>query len=233
MVPRRPPELFWNKRQVLSLFQNKSFDTVTITDRKALYSVVNKTTRKTEVVMRVMRVIAVSVMLLLPLALLAQESPKPPAEKARVFKMRAAEGGSSVGFGGAAAGGARPQTAEIIKTFGEKCPQVLVNNIQAKADYVVVLDHEGRKGLLRHKNKVAVFGRLNGDAVVSKSTLSLGGSVETACEAIVNDWDAHAAEMRAAELAAENKAGAKPRAVVLKSGGKLEPNIIRINSEEK
>lgn len=128
--------------------------------------------------------------------------------------MRAAERGSSAGFGGAAAGGARPQTGEIIKTFGEKCPQVLVNNIQAKADYVVVLDHEGGNGLLRHKNKVAVFGRLNGDAVVSKSTLSLGGSVETACEAIVNDWDAHGAEMRAAELAAENKAGAKPGAVV-------------------
>src|SRR5690242_9236762 len=40
------------------------------------------------------------------------------------------------------AGGARPQTAEIIKTFGERCPEVVVNNKQEKADYVVVLDHE-------------------------------------------------------------------------------------------
>lgn len=158
-------------------------------------------------------------LILLPLFIsghmLAQETQKAPEEKARVFitdsqswEMHAAEGGSSAGFAGTASGGARPQTAEIIKTFGEKCPQVLVNNIQTKADYVVVLDHEGGKGLLRHKNKVAVFGRLNGDAVVSKSTLSLGGSVETACEAIVNDWAAHGTEIRAAALAAENKSAA-------------------------
>jgi hypothetical protein len=49
---------------------------------------------------------------------------------------------------------------------------------------------------------------LNGDAVVSKSTLSLGGSVETACEAIDKDWAAHGSEIRAAALAAENRAAA-------------------------
>jgi hypothetical protein len=65
---------------------------------------------------------------------------------------------------------ARPQTAEVVKTFGERCPQVVTNNIQTNADYVVVLDHEGGKGLLRHKNKVAVFTRATGDSVVSKST---------------------------------------------------------------
>jgi len=93
-------------------------------------------------------------------------------------------GGSSAGFGGEVHGGARPQTAEIIKTFGERCPQVVTNNIQANADYVAVLDHEGGKGVLRHRNKVAVLNRVSGDSVVSKSTLSLGGSVQTACEAI-------------------------------------------------
>ena len=76
------------------------------------------------------------------------------------------------------AGGARPQTAEIIKTFGERCPEVKINNIEEKADYIVVLDHEGGKGALRHKNKVAVFERISGDSVFSKSTLSLGGSVK-------------------------------------------------------
>ena len=70
------------------------------------------------------------------------------------------------------AGGARPQTAEIIKTFGERCPQVTINNIQTKTDYIVLLDHEGGKGALRHKNKVAVFARVSGDSIVSKSTLS-------------------------------------------------------------
>ncbi len=96
------------------------------------------------------------------------------------------------------AGGARPQTAEIIKTFGERCPQVVVNNIQTKTDYIVLLDHEGGKGALRHKNKVAVFARVSGDSIVSKSTLSLGGSVQDACEAITRDWTAHGAAIRAA-----------------------------------
>ena len=108
-------------------------------------------------------------------------------------------GGSSSGFGGASHGGARPQTAEIIKTFGERCPDVVTNNIQARSDYVVVLDHEGGKGLLRHRNKVAVFTRVTGDSVVSKSTMSLGGSVQTACEAIRKDWAQNSASIRSAE----------------------------------
>ena len=103
------------------------------------------------------------------------------------------------------AGGARPQTAEIIKTFGERCPQVKVNNKQERADYVVVLDHEAGKGLLRHKNKVAVFNRVSGDSITSKSTLSLGGSVQEACEAITKDWSEHGASIRAAAAAAQEK----------------------------
>jgi len=95
-------------------------------------------------------------------------------------------------------GGARPQTAEIIKTFGERCPQVVTNNIQQKADYIVLLDHEGGKSFVRHKNKVAVFARVSGDSVVSKSTVSLGGSVQEACEAIVKDWATNSAAIRQA-----------------------------------
>jgi hypothetical protein len=52
----------------------------------------------------------------------------------------------------AVSGGARPQTAETIKTFGERCPDVTVNNIQEKTDYMVILDHEGGKGALRHQS---------------------------------------------------------------------------------
>jgi hypothetical protein len=100
------------------------------------------------------------------------------------------------------AGGARPQTAEIIKTFGERCPQVTINNIQTKTDYIVLLDHEGGKGALRHKNKVAVFARVSGDSIVSKSTLSLGGSVQDACEAISKDWADHGLAIRAAAAGA-------------------------------
>jgi hypothetical protein len=151
-------------------------------------------------------------------AALAQDNPKASSdsEKARVFitdsqswEMAGASGGSSAGFGGEVHGGARPQTAEIIKTFGERCPQVMANNIQEKADYIVLLDHEGGKGFLRHRNKVAVFARVSGDSVVSKSTLSLGGSVQEACEAINKDWAAHGSDIRAAAAtAAQSKAAA-------------------------
>src|SRR5216110_3393644 len=69
------------------------------------------------------------------------------------WEMSAASGGSNGTFAGHASGGARPQTAEIIKTFGERCPDVTVNNIRQKADYIVVLEHEGGKGVLLHRNK--------------------------------------------------------------------------------
>src|SRR3984957_3312806 len=130
----------------------------------------------------------------------AQDKPAAvsPTDSARVFitdsqswSVAGGSGGSRGSYGGAMAGGARPQTAEIIKTFGQRCPEVVINNIQTKADYIVLLDHEGGKGALRHKNKVAVFARLSGDSVVSKSTLSLGGSVQDACEAITKDWTEH------------------------------------------
>src|SRR5215813_4396090 len=88
------------------------------------------------------------------------------ADKPRIFitdskswEVSGAVGGSADGFGGTNKGGARPQTAEIIKTFNERCPLVLVNNKQEKADYVVVLDHEGGKELISRDNKVVVFNK--------------------------------------------------------------------------
>jgi len=111
--------------------------------------------------------------------------------------------GGSGGMGGSMVkGGARPQTAEIIKTFRQRCPLVAVNNIPAKADYIVELDHEGGKGMLRHKNKVAVFARISGDSITSKSTLSLGASVQEACAAINEHWAVHSSDMGAAPSAA-------------------------------
>ena len=96
-------------------------------------------------------------------------------------------GGSSGGFGGADKGGARPQTAEIIKTFGERCPAVIVNNKQEKADYVVLFDHEGGKELISRDNKVVVFNK-EGDSIMSHSTRILGNAVKDACAAIAEDW---------------------------------------------
>src|SRR5216684_7213446 len=78
------------------------------------------------------------------------QSAIPLADKPRVFitdsqswETSGSAGGANGAFAAHSSGGARPQTAEIIKTFGEKCPAVLVNNIQTKANYIVVLDHEG------------------------------------------------------------------------------------------
>jgi len=145
---------------------------------------------------------------------LAQDKPATtaPADAARVFitdseswSVSGQSGGTGGSYGGTMAGGARPQTAEIIKTFGERCPEVKVNNKQERADYIVVLDHEGGKGLLRHKNKVAVFNRVSGDSIVSKSTLSLGGSVQEACEAITRDWSEHGASIRTAAVTSQEK----------------------------
>ncbi len=116
------------------------------------------------------------------------------AEKPRVFitdskswEISGGVGGTQDGFGGASRGGARPQTAEIIKTFGERCPTVIVNNKQEKADYVVLLDHEGGKELISHDNKVVVFNK-DGDSIVSRSTRILGNAVKDACAAIAEDW---------------------------------------------
>jgi len=84
-------------------------------------------------------------------------------------------------------GGARPQTAEIIKTFNERCARCLVTINRENADYVVVLDHEGGKTYIRRDNKFAVFNK-DGDAIRSGSTRSLGNAVKDACDALTRDW---------------------------------------------
>jgi hypothetical protein len=80
-------------------------------------------------------------------------------------------------------GGSRPQTAEIIKTFGDRCPEVLITNERTKADYIVLIDHEGGKGWARKDNKVVVFNH-SGTSLHSGSTRSVGNSVKDACKAI-------------------------------------------------
>ncbi len=96
------------------------------------------------------------------------------------------------GGGGYSTGGARPQTAEIIKTFRERCPEIPVTNERKKADYVILLDHEGGKGWVRKDNKVAVFNR-DGLSIYSGSTRSLGNSVKDACRAI-REFESDSAE---------------------------------------
>jgi hypothetical protein len=94
-------------------------------------------------------------------------------------------GGRANGVGGGNSGGARPQTAEIMKTFGERCSRVTVTINRDKADYIVILQHEGGKELFRRDNKLAVFDK-DGDMILSNSTRTLGNAVKAACDAIRN-----------------------------------------------
>jgi len=99
----------------------------------------------------------------------------------------------SGGFGGVGdiavgsqSGGARPQTAEILKTFRERCPQVTPTINRDKADYIVILEHEGGKSFVLRDNKVAIFNGM-GDMIYAGSTRSLGNAVKDACTAIAKN----------------------------------------------
>jgi len=126
------------------------------------------------------------------------------------WSMHGSAGGANGAFAGSSSGGAQPQTAEIIKTFGQRCPQVTINNRLDASNYVVELDHEGGKSILAHKDKIAVFVQKTGDSIFSKSTLSVGGSVQDACEAILAHWGQHSAELRAAPASAAPAAAVAP-----------------------
>jgi len=131
--------------------------------------------------------------------------------KPRVFITDSKSWESSGGFGanrdgaaGAFSGGARPQTAEIVKTFNERCDSCIVTMKQEKADFIVILEHEGGKGWARKDNKFAVFNK-DGDAIVSGSTRSLGNSVKDACVALMKDWAASGSHSEVASPEAKPK----------------------------
>lgn len=119
-------------------------------------------------------------------------------------------GGSASPFGGETHGGARPQTAEIVKTFNERCPDVVINNKQDRADYIVVLEHDGGKSFILRDNKVALFNK-GGDAIMSGSTRSLGNAVKDVCTAIFRDWPSarERAEREAAAADAQKQTAKK------------------------
>ena len=91
--------------------------------------------------------------------------------------------------GGQFSGGARPQNAEIAKTVKERCPMLTVTINQDKADYILTLDHEGGKKILRKDNKWVVYNK-DGDMVDAGSTRSLGNSIKDACKAIAEGTNA-------------------------------------------
>jgi hypothetical protein len=121
---------------------------------------------------------------------LAQDKPRVYVTDSQSWEVGGGAGGVDGTFGGSAHGGARPQTAEIVKTFNQRCPEVVINNKREKANYVVVLDHEGGKGGIFRDNKIAIFNP-DGDGIFSRSTRSLGNAVQDGCKAITRDWSDH------------------------------------------
>jgi hypothetical protein len=117
----------------------------------------------------------------------AQQKPKVFVTDSQSWETTGRAGGSADGFAGISKGGARPQTVEIIKTFGEECSNVTVTTKKEGADYTVLLDHEGGKGALRRDNKFALVNK-DGDVIKSGSTRSLGNAVKDACKALFDDW---------------------------------------------
>ncbi len=105
------------------------------------------------------------------------------ADKPRVF---IGDSASWQMTGGAVRGGARPQLVEIMKTFSKQCPQIIITIREEKAAFIVLLEHEGGKGVIRKDNKVAVF-KQEGDLLFANSTRSLGNSVKNACEVIIEN----------------------------------------------
>ncbi|MGD9627852.1 MAG: hypothetical protein AB7V18_01250 [Pyrinomonadaceae bacterium] len=85
--------------------------------------------------------------------------------------------------GGGSQGGAVPRTAETMKRFAEQCSSVVVTLYREKADFIVLLEHEGGKDLFNKDNKLAVF-NAEGDMVTSGSFSRPKKAVEVACKAI-------------------------------------------------
>jgi hypothetical protein len=83
--------------------------------------------------------------------------------------------------------GDMPQTAQIIKTLRERCPDVTVTAKKDRADYTLRLDHEGGMGVLNRDNKFVVFDA-DDDAIGSGSTRSVGSAVKDACVVVRSDW---------------------------------------------
>ncbi len=74
-----------------------------------------------------------------------------------------------------------PQAAEIIKTLGEQCPDLIVTSQRDKSDFVLLV--EGKQSFLHRINEVVVFNH-TGDAIYSHASNNLANSVKDACTAI-------------------------------------------------
>lgn len=106
----------------------------------------------------------------------------PPSGKLRVFVEDSNDSWSFSASRHFGQGSTHPQTVEVMKTFGESCPNLIVTDRPDKADYVVRFERESMKGLRKH-NKFAAFNK-DGDMVYSASTRALGNAVRGFCSSL-------------------------------------------------
>jgi hypothetical protein len=121
-----------------------------------------------------------------PLSAIAQEKVRVFVTDSQSWETKGSAGLADATGGGGFSGGARPQNAEIAKTFGERCPQLTVTINREKANYIVTLDHEGGKSAVLKDNKWVVYNG-DGDMIGSGSTRNLGNSVKNICGVIEKD----------------------------------------------
>jgi hypothetical protein len=76
-----------------------------------------------------------------------------------------------------------PQTAEIVKTFGQKCPNVVVTSRREAATFTVVLENRVAKLLRKGDSKMVVFDRA-GDMVYGASERAMGKALRGFCSAV-------------------------------------------------
>jgi hypothetical protein len=128
----------------------------------------------------------------IPQSVASSGPPQSPrdSDKIRVYITDSNSWAASGGFatsrgsgGGSFSAGSKPQTVELIKTFGERCPSVVVTMEKTKADFVVLFDRESAKGIARKRDKIAVF-KKDGDVLYSESVRSVGTAVQDSCASI-------------------------------------------------
>ena len=70
-----------------------------------------------------------------------------------------------------------------------------------------------------------VFVQTSGDSIFSNSTLSVGGSVQDACAAILAHWSAHSTELKAAAIAQATPPPQAPAPIVVQTAAVATPGV--------
>jgi hypothetical protein len=129
----------------------------------------------------------------------AQEKPRLYVEGTGTTDVRTNASASATGGSGwAVANGrshsaisAHDETVELMKTFQQRCPGVVLTVNGDAAEYAIRGNHESnQKGLLRKRDQIAVI-RYTGDVVYAANTRSVGSAVQEACAAVMADWKQH------------------------------------------